>query len=137
MKKGFSLLVILMTLCMVVCSCSNAKEEARKQIELEVQYCNQHLAGTQIDYMTKMISCSFDGTNMTYIYEIDEDYATISDLNVIGFANEMKTTLYLQWRNNSDLQEIKKALKTLKGNVKYIYVGSYSRQKITVTIDMD
>ena len=56
------------------------KEEiskAKESLKYEAEIANKLLAGKQIDPMTCAVSVDFDGTNLIYTYEIDEEWQTI------------------------------------------------------------
>lgn len=108
------------------------KESARKQLRFEVEQANKMLVGQQVDFMTTMTACIFDGTNIIYTYEVDEDYANVNEID----KSMLKAAAQQIWESNPQLIATKKALKALGGKAIYNYIGSYSRKSITYSISM-
>lgn len=126
-------------------SCSNGsntsaitKEEidkTKESLKLEAKVADKLLAGKEIDFMTKALSAQFDGTNMVYTYEIDEDYATIDQLRDLK-KEELKNFLKTNLDNSPEFAETKENLIKINGKVIYNYIGNTSKKVLTITIDL-
>lgn len=134
MKK---IVLFLIAFCMVSCfSDINLTEhekrvkEAKEYLSADVALSNKQGAGTNVDEGTKLLSIVFDGQNVIYTYEIDESYFTISQLKTIQseFEKEQRKEFY----SNKELAEIRYYLSVLEGTAIYNYVGSKTKQVMTI-----
>lgn len=133
--------MIFLSIMFLMLSCSNGslspeKDEvfkAKESLKLEAEIANK-MAGKSVDFMTRWISCDFDGNNLIYTYEIDEDYATIDQMRSIQqetMAKSIKNTL----ESTPQFAGTKANLAKIKGKVIYNYVGDTSKKVMTITID--
>ena len=139
MKRTIIILLgIIPFLCFMACngvsSNSNSleKKEAREQLKLEVELVNKTLVGKQVDDVTTMTACKFDGMNLIYKYTIDENIVRVDEIS----ESALKEHLQQEWEFNSQLQTTKRCLQKLGGNVVYKYIGSKSNKSLTITINV-
>ena len=98
--------------------------ETKKIIEEEVSKAAELLVGKQVDFMTKCTDITFDGRDITYVYEVDESYISLSQLDMEQIKN-----VQLQLVDSIEMyQVLKDNLKTIGGTIKYVYVGSLSQE---------
>ena len=87
-------------------------------------------APLQVDYMTTLTSCNFDGQNFNYYYEVNEDYTS----DIREFEEEMRENLQNLWDTDPVFDEIKDNLRKVNGSVIYNYVGDESGEKMTIHV---
>ena len=126
-------MIFLCAIMLVACSNSEEKQKAKDSLKYEAELANQ-LAPMSLDHMTTMMSCEFDGSNLVYNYEIDEDYSTIGEMKEKQMTT-LKKTLEAQWRNNPQLEGTKANLKTIGGKVIYNYIGDTSKKIMSISFD--
>jgi hypothetical protein len=61
--------------------------ETKKIIEEEVSKAAELLVGKQVDFMTKCTDITFDGRDVTYVYEVDESYVSLSQVDMEQIKN--------------------------------------------------
>lgn len=104
--------------------------ETKKIIEEEVSKAAELLVGKQVDFMTKCTGITFDGRDVTYVYEVDESYISLSQLDMEQIKN-----VQLQLVDSIEMyQVLKDNLKTIGGTVKYVYVGSLSQEEVSYNL---
>ncbi len=145
MKK---ILFFALLLLFSISSCSNGYKEkqdsttsekseevnkAKESLKFEAEISNKILAGKQIDVMTRADSVFFDGKNLVYIYEIDENYATIEQLQKYQ-KETMEKSIRSALENTPQVAGVKENLMKIDGKVIYNYVGSSSKEVLTITI---
>ena len=88
----------------------------------------------EVDYMTTLVSCEFDGQDLIYEYEVDEDYASISELreneNIIREGIESNL-------EKPETQELQEKLREIGGKMIHKYIGNETGEVITIVIDME
>ena len=131
MKNLFKLVVIV---C-VAFSCTNSEDiqKAKDALQLEAQAANNLLRGTYIDNATKCLSCEFDGKNIIYSYEVNEDIISIEQLRIQ--KETMEKILHTYLKTNALVTETKKNLKKIKGKFIYHYIGDTSCSVMTLSFD--
>ena len=144
MKKILFFLTMILSL-----SCTNSsspsnktsdtseKEEtikAKESLKMDAQVADKLLAGKDVDFMTKAVSVKFDGKNLVYTYEIDEEYATIEQLE-FAKKEEMEQNIKATLESIPQFAVTKANLKKINGKVVYNYVGSASNNVMVITID--
>lgn len=87
----------------------------------------------EVDYMTILISCEFDGNNIVYDYIVDEDHATISELR--DSEDEIRESIESNLKKTEEVREMVKNLKKIGGKVIYKYYGNHSGEKIVFEIE--
>lgn len=90
----------------------------------------------QVDELTTMIDCGFDGTDVYYIYQIDEEVLSMTDF---AQAEEvMKEQIIAGLRNpeNRAVQPIIARMKEIGAQFYYVYVGTLD-EETTVQIVID
>lgn len=107
----------------------------KESLKFEAEITNKLIAGKQFDAMTRVDSVSFDGECFVYTYEINEDYATIEQLQKFQ-RKTMEENLKNNWENNPQLAGIKEKLIRINGKVVYNYVGSSSKDVIKIVIEL-
>ena len=138
MKKNSLIIVAFIGLIFgVVVSCTNNTsnneiDKAKKTLEIEAEIADKQLAGKKIDAISKCISCNFDGENMVYTYEIDENSISIDKLSEI--KETMEKNLKNQLSENTQFAITKENLIKVGGTVIFNYVGSKSKKVMTITI---
>lgn len=104
--------------------------ETKKIIEEEVSKAAELLVGKQVDFMTKCTDITFDGRDITYVYEVDESYISLSQLDMEQIKN-----VQLQLVDSIEMyQVLKDNLKTIGGTIKYVYVGSLSQEEASYSL---
>ena len=104
--------------------------ETKKIIEEEVSKAAELLVGKQVDFMTKCTDITFDGRDITYVYEVDESYISLSQLDMEQIKN-----VQLQLVDSIEMyQVLKDNLKTIGGTIKYVYVGSLSQEEVSYNL---
>lgn len=104
--------------------------ETKKIIEEEVSKAAELLVGKQVDFMTKCTGITFDGRDITYVYEVDESYISLSQLDMEQIKN-----VQLQLVDSIEMyQVLKDNLKTIGGTIKYVYVGSLSQEEVSYNL---
>jgi hypothetical protein len=104
--------------------------ETKKIIEEEVSKAAELLVGKQVDFMTKCTGITFDGRDVTYVYEVDESYISLSQLDM-----ELIKNVQLQLVDSIEMyQVLKDNLKTIGGTIKYVYVGSLSQEEVSYNL---
>lgn len=104
--------------------------ETKKIIEEEVSKAAELLVGKQVDFMTKCTGITFDGRDVTYVYEVDESYISLSQLDMEQIKN-----VQLQLVDSIEMfQVLKDNLKTIGGTIKYVYVGSLSQEVVSYSL---
>lgn len=104
--------------------------ETKKIIEEEVSKAAELLVGKQVDFMTKCTGITFDGRDITYVYEVDESYISLSQLDMEQIKN-----VQLQLVDSIEMyQVLKDNLKTIGGTIKYVYVGSLSQEVVSYSL---
>lgn len=104
--------------------------ETKKIIEEEVSKAAELLVGKQVDFMTKCTDITFDGRDITYVYEVDESYISLSQLDMEQIKN-----VQLQMVDSIEMyQVLKDNLKTIGGTIKYVYVGSLSQEEVSYNL---
>ena len=104
--------------------------EAKQILEQQVAKTAELLVGQQIDFMTKCTNITFDGKDITYVYEVDESYISLSQLDM-----EQIKKVQLQLVDSIEMfQVLKDNLKTIGGTVKYVYVGSLSQEEVSYNL---
>lgn len=104
--------------------------ETKKIIEEEVSKAAELLVGKQVDFMTKCTDITFDGRDITYVYEVDESYISLSQLDMEQIKN-----VQLQLVDSIEMyQVLKDNLKTIGGTIKYVYVGSLSQEVVSYSL---
>lgn len=112
------------------------KEEinkAKESLKYEAEISNKLLAGKQVDPMSRAVSIDFDGTNLIYTFEIDEEYTSIDQMRTNEEAMEKNIRNILD--NTPQFIVTKENLMKINGKVIYNYVGSESKKVLTITID--
>ena len=138
-KEMKKIVLFLTMLCMVSCfSDGNLTEhekrvkEAKEYLSANVALSNKQTAGTKIDEATRVQSIVFDGQNIIYTFEVDESYFTISEYRAI--QSELEKEQRKEFYSNKELAEIRYYLSVLEGTVIYNYVGSKTKQVLTIRI---
>lgn len=121
----FSALIVL-----AGCGASAEKQFAKTALEAECQVANKTLAGKYIDAATLCKSCEFDGKNVIYNYELDEELAAIESID----KSILESNILETWKTNPAVRATKQNLIILDGSVVYNYTGSKSKKTLTVTI---
>jgi hypothetical protein len=104
--------------------------ETKKIIEEKVSKAAELLVGKQVDFMTKCTGITFDGRDVTYVYEVDESYISLSQLDMEQIKN-----VQLQLVDSIEMyQVLKDNLKTIGGTIKYVYVGSLSQEEVSYNL---
>lgn len=104
--------------------------ETKKIIEEEVSKAAELRVGKQVDFMTKCTDITFDGRDITYVYEVDESYISLSQLDMEQIKN-----VQLQLVDSIEMyQVLKDNLKTIGGTIKYVYVGSLSQEEVSYNL---
>lgn len=104
--------------------------ETKKIIEEEVSKAAELLVGKQVDFMTKCTGITFDGRDIIYVYEVDESYISLSQLDMEQIKN-----VQLQLVDSIEMyQVLKDNLKTIGGTIKYVYVGSLSQEEVSYNL---
>jgi hypothetical protein len=104
--------------------------ETKKIIEEEVSKAAELLVGKQVDFMTKCTGITFDGRDITYVYEVDESYISLSQLDMEQIKN-----VQLQLVDSIEMYRVlKDNLKTIGGTIKYVYVGSLSQEEVSYNL---
>jgi hypothetical protein len=104
--------------------------ETKKIIEEKVSKAAELLVGKQVDFMTKCTGITFDGRDVTYVYEVDESYISLSQLDMEQIKN-----VQLQLVDSIEMfQVLKDNLKTIGGTIKYVYVGSLSQEVVSYSL---
>lgn len=136
MKK---ILLFLIMLGMVSCFVdSNMTEhekrvkEAKEYLSADVALSNKQTAGTKIDETTRVQSIVFDGQNIIYTYDVDENYITISQMRAL--QSEIEKELRKEFYSNKELAEVRGYLLVLEGTAIYNYVGNKTKQVLTIKI---
>jgi hypothetical protein len=129
------IIIFLLFSSLLTGGCSNQvdKQKARESLNYEVMQVNEQVVGRNIDFMTRCTSCIFDGKNLIYSYEIDENYGSMDDLIRVQ-KEAMEAQAKAAWESNPQLAGTKQSLKTLGGSVIYNYVGSRSKKALTITV---
>ncbi|MBR3757960.1 MAG: hypothetical protein IKK62_05970 [Bacteroidaceae bacterium] len=145
MKK---MLFFALLLLFSISSCSNGHTEkqnstapeineevnkAKESLKFEAEISNKILAGKQIDVMTRADSVFFDGKNLVYTYEIDENYATIEQLQKYQ-KETMEKSIRNALEKTPQVAGVKENLMKIDGKVIYNYVGSSSKEVLTIAI---
>ncbi len=121
----FSALIVL-----AGCGASTEKQFAKTALEMECQVANQTLADKYVDAVTICKSCQFDGKNVIYNYELDEELAALESID----KSLLESRILENWKTNPAVRATKQNLLILDGSVVYNYTGSKSKKTLTVTI---
>ncbi len=121
----FSALIVL-----AGCGASAEKQFAKTSLEAECQVANKTLAGKYVDAATLCKSCEFDGKNVIYNYELDEELATIESID----KSILESNILETWKTNPAVRATKQNLIILDGSAVYNYTGSKTGKTLTVTI---
>lgn len=119
----FSALIVL-----AGCGAQADKKFAKIALTVEAQQADNLMKGRQVDYITTCISCVFDGKDLIYNYEIDEDAASLSDID----SEMIKASLLESWKTMPQLSVTKQNLNILDGSVIYNYTGSKTKETFTI-----
>jgi len=112
------------------CGASAEKQLAKTLLEKECQQANKILAGKYVDALTLCTSCEFDGENVIYNYELDEDVVAIEDID----KSVLENTILETWKTNPGVRATKQNLIILDGSVIYNYTGSKTKETFTIKI---
>ena len=104
--------------------------ETRKEIELATAMVSELFAGEKVDYMTTCLEITFDGTNVTYVFEMDESYASIEEVDM----QQLRQTQVQTLQTNVLFQGFAEKVKKLGGKIKYKYIGSISGLEISYSV---
>ena len=129
--KKFLLLVLGVAFLFASCGVNEAKDNLKKSAEVVNEY-----APLEVDYMTTLVSCEFDGKNFIYSYVIDEDYGTIPEMKENGHADEIRSSIKKDWDENPELKIMKDNLKKVGGSVVYEYLGNITGESMIIEIDI-
>lgn len=102
----------------------------RKELELAIAIVSEWFAGEKVDYMTTCLDVTFDGTNVTYIFEVDETYASIEEVDM----QQLRQTQVQILQTNVLSQGFAEKVKKLGGKIKYKYIGSISGLEISYSL---
>lgn len=102
----------------------------REELELAIAIVSELFAGEKVDYMTTCLDVTFDGTNVTYIFEVDETYASIEEVDM----QQLKQTQAQILQTNVLSQGFAEKVKKLGGKIKYKYIGSISGLEISYSL---
>lgn len=102
----------------------------REELELATSMVSELFAGEKVDYMTTCLEITFDGTNVTYVFEVDESYASIEEVDM----QQLKQTQAQTLQTNELFQGFAEKVKTLGGKIKYKYIGSISGLEISYSL---
>ena len=112
------------------CGASTEKQLAKTLLEKECQQANKILAGKYVDALTLCTSCEFDGENVIYNYELDEDMVAIENVD----KSILESTILETWKTNPAVRATKQNLIILDGDVIYNYTGSKTKETFTIKI---
>jgi len=107
--------------------------QAKQALKIDASIAAKQLKGKKVDAMTRVISCDFDGSDVIYTYEIDEDVASIDDLRTM--KETLKGNVKSVLDNTPGFAATKKNLQIIDGKVVYNYVGNKSKKVLTITIE--
>lgn len=133
MKKLIYLMVLLVSLSSFGCD-TPAQKKAKESLALEAETTNKMLAGKKADAVSTILSVDFDGKNLIYTYEIDEDYISIDQARATQKDN-MEKNIRTGLENNPQFAATKENLKKIGGKVIYNYIGNSSGKILTIEID--
>lgn len=102
----------------------------REELELAIAIVSEWFAGEKVDYMTTCLDVTFDGTNVTYIFEVDETYASIEEVDM----QQLRQTQVQTLQTNVLFQGFAEKVKKLGGKIKYKYIGSISGLEISYSL---
>ena len=102
----------------------------REELELAIAIVSELFAGEKVDYMTTCLDVTFDGTNVTYVFEVDETYASIEEVDM----QQLKQTQAQILQTNVLSQGFAEKVKKLGGKIKYKYIGSISGLEISYSL---
>ena len=135
------LLYALLMFCMLSCTSSNSSnkanneelKKAKEAVQFQVDIAEKQMVGCKINFMTRCVSIDFDGTNVVYTYEIDEDYATIDQLK--NQRETLEQAIKSNIEANPQIKSMTSPLKKIGGKLVYNYVGDTSKKILTLTIE--
>lgn len=104
--------------------------ETKKIIEEEVSKAAELLVGKQVDFMTKCTDITFDGRDVTYVYEVDESYVSLSQVDM----EQVKKVQWQIFESNETFQIFANHIKSIGGTINYVYVGSLSREVVSYSL---
>ena len=107
-------------------------KEAKEYLSADVALSNKQTAGTKIDETTRVQSIVFDGQNIIYTYDVDENYITISQMRAL--QSEIEKELRKDFYSNKELAEVRGYLLVLEGTVIHNYIGNKTKQVLTIRI---
>lgn len=114
------------------CSLSDA-DRAKESLKSEAEAAHKMLQGANVDPATKCISVDFDGENFTYTYEINEEDASIEQMRTE--KETLEQFLKDNLSNSAEFSAVKRNLQMINGKVKYVYIGSKSKDKLELFIN--
>lgn len=132
--KKFLFLVLAVAFLFASCGGDGGANEAKDNLKKAAEVVNGY-APLEVDYMTTLVSCEFDGKNFVYSYEIDEDYRTVSEIKE-GYADEFRASLQKDWDENPELKIMKDNLNKIGGSVIYEYHGNTTGESLVFTMDI-
>ena len=128
-----SKIILLLSALFLMASCGNAAMQlAKKALSLEAKNANEMLAGKHVDPVTLCDSIIFDGKDLIYNYEIDEEQVSFEKID----QEVLKSQIQSQWETNPQLETIKEYLKAVEGSVIYNYSGSATKEAFTISIGL-
>jgi hypothetical protein len=104
--------------------------ETKKIIEEKVSKAAELLVGKQVDFMTKCTGITFDGRDVTYVYEVDESYVSLSQVDM----EQVKKVQWQIFESNETFQIFANHIKSIDGTINYVYVGSLSREVVSYSL---
>ena len=127
-----SKILILISALFVLTGCVSSMEKkvAKAALETEAHQANKILAGKYVDALTLCTSCEFDGLNVIYNYELDEDMVSLGDIDKSILENNILET----WKTNPAVRAVKQNLNILDGSVIYNYTGSKTKETFTIKV---
>jgi len=133
--KKFLLLVLGAAFLFASCGVREAMKinEAKDNLANAAEVVNEQ-APYEVDYMTTIVSCEFDGKNFIYSYVIDEDYGTIPEMKENGHADDIRSSIEKDWDENPELKIMKDNLKKVGGNVVYEYLGNITGETLCIEV---
>lgn len=125
------ILVVLAAIAILASGCNSVEKIVAKSIlKAEIEEANKDLSGKYVDEITIMSSCEFDGKNIFYNYEIDEELVSLDDIDI----SILEDSITEEWKTNPDLKELTHQLNILEGSAIYSYTGSNTGESFSITI---
>lgn len=134
--KKFLFLVLVVAFLFASCGGDGGANEAKDNLKKAAEALNGY-APYEVDYMTTLVSCEFDGKKFVYSYEIDEDYRTVSEMKESGYVDEFRASLQKDWDENPELKVMKENLNKIGGSLIYEYRGNTTGEVLSIVIDIE